>query len=541
MSKKVQSAPAGSRAFAAPAWDSVRALFSWVNKYTGLTTTAAGRRPAPEIERGNEERTQIKPYDRLNAIAMGRNLERNNSKAIAIIEQLKVMTAGRVKAQLNTPDTEWNKKAGERFNVHFARDCYYAEPMNLAEAAQLIEASKVREGDVLVAFDDFLEGPHGSGKLMVWEADQLVNVEKNDWESPTLNPYWRETVTLPDGSTVSRPCFQDQGVVTNRRGKVLAYIVTSRHVADERRGYLALPISEVLVLPVRCCRLVKRRFRFGQRRGVPNLLNVAEDLADIDEMIKSELATAAVRAKLMAIVKHSSENANAEQDVQLEKMLAAVSGKGSAADTPTPEPKQLKTYKNIESVTGGCTEYLEEGDEMLFPDINRPNLDVSSFYDHRGDSAGASVGLARGFTRLSVGNSYTAHRGETGMTWKHIRNRQKLNEWNWLDWLAVRVLERDIVLGLLPPGPENWQTKISWAFPEPDPIDPQKEALADHQKQKNGNLDFRELLGPDWREKFEALADQIEYARSLNLPLSILETVAGAVMDQPQTTEENEG
>ena len=226
---------------------------------------------------------------------------------------------------------------------------------NLAEAAQLIEASKVREGDVLVAFDDFLEGPHGSGKLMVWEADQLVNVEKNDWESPALNPYWRETVTLPDGSTVSRPCFQDQGVVTNRRGKVLAYIVTSRHVADERRGYLALPISEVLVLPVRCCRLVKRRFRFGQRRGVPNLLNVAEDLADIDEMIKSELATAAVRAKLMAIVKHSSENANAEQDVQLEKMLAAVSGKGSAADTPTPEPKQLKTYKNIESVTGGCS------------------------------------------------------------------------------------------------------------------------------------------------------------------------------------------
>ena len=127
------------------------------------------------------------------------------------------------------------------------------------------------------------------------------------------------------------------------------------------------------------------------------------------------------------------------------------------------------------------------------------------------------------------------------MTWKHIRNRQKLNEWNWLDWLAVRVLERDIVLGLLPPGPDGWQTKISWAFPEPDPIDPQKEALADHQKQKNGNLDFRELLGPDWREKFEALADQIEYARSLNLPLSILETVAGAVMDQPQTTEENEG
>ena len=65
-------------------------------------------------------------------------------------------------------------------------------------------------------------------------------------------------------------------------------------------------------------------------------------------------------------------------------------------------------------------------------------------------------------------------------------------------------------------------------------VDEQKEQSALAQKLKNGQTTFRKLLGPAWREQLEQFSEEIAYARKLNLPLSIFETVAGAKADSSE-------
>lgn len=516
---------------------SEKALF--YNLYTAITSARAGARPRLPLERGNEEKTQLKPFDRLEAIAIGRDLNRNNPKAITIIEQRKVLTLGKVRAQFNTSDDDWNEAADKVFNRYFARDCYHEYPAHLVEIAQMVEAAKMREGDILLAYDDFLLD---TGKLLIWEADQLVTVNKTDWDSVDRNPKWRYTKNNSDGSTESIPFFQEQGVICDQYKRVVGYIVSALHLADEKRTNITLPIDDVLIIPSDCARLVSNRFRVGQRRGVPSLLPVAAYLADIDEMLKSELLTAKMRSKIMAWVKRRSEaGADGDQEALVAEMLAKMGGEGGGGeggeggdgdgggtDGPTAEVVR-QIYRKIEEATGGMTEYLDDDDEIEIPNIDRPNLDTASFYDSLGDSAGASQGLARGFTRMSVASSYTAHRGETCMTDRHIKNHQKKHEHDWLDWLAEKVVRRAVEAEKLAEGPEDWEYMISWEMPRPDAIDPEKEARADSLNMKNGKITLRDIVGPGWRRRLKEFAEQLDYARALKLPLAIFETVAGAI------------
>ena len=58
------------------------------------------------------------------------------------------------------------------------------------------------------------------------------------------------------------------------------------------------------------------------------------------------------------------------------------------------------------------------------------------------------------------------------------------------------------------------------------------------QKLKNGELTFRELLGPGWKKRLENLAEECKYIRELGVPLNIFETVAGAASVVDTNTEE---
>ena len=61
------------------------AVFHILAKYQAIETSRQGIRPDLPIEVGGEERYQLSSYDRLKAIAINRNLNRSNSKALSII------------------------------------------------------------------------------------------------------------------------------------------------------------------------------------------------------------------------------------------------------------------------------------------------------------------------------------------------------------------------------------------------------------------------------------------------------------------------
>lgn len=532
----------------------IRQIF---NKYRAIEQVRQGVRKRPPLEFGGEE-TILDGFDRMQAIAIGRDLERNSSKAITIVQQRKVLTCGKVKAQFNTGSDEWNSEASRVFNSTFARDCWLQDAAHLEQVAQWVEAALLREGDILIAFDDFLLD---SGKLMIWEADQLVNPEPAEWQKCDHRWHWVEDVA--DAMQVRHAFTVDQGVVVDQYGRVAAFCVTRLHLADgQNRGRLTVPMRDCIIIPADRARLVRRRFRPGERRGVPAMLPVSGNLADIEEMVQSELATARMRSKIIAWVKRNgtaglpadaaaevasflaAAEAGAGVQEALDQAAEEVEGGASAADTGTGGSGTAadgRSYRNVEEAVGGMLDYLEEGDDITIPGIDRPNLNTATFFDALGDAAGASLGLARGYSRMAVSSSYTAHRGETCMTDRHIRAQQKLHEHEWLDWLAVKVITRAIGRGELAEGPAGWQEMISWAMPRPDAIDPEKEARALLLDMKNGGRSLRDAAGPDWRRKLTDFAAQLAEARKLGIPLAVFETVAGALAVPPEVEESNVG
>lgn len=518
----------------------------YLNKYEAVEDS--GARKAPEIERGGEERI-LKAYDRLKAIAIGRNLERNSSKAITLIEQVKVLTAGKVKAQFNLPDeqngaTDWNKKASHLFNVEFARDCFYSDPMNFTEFVQLVIAAIIREGDLLIVFDSGIFG--GSGKLFAFEADQIVNVIETEWRNHEINTEWGYQKDIGGGKTEWTPYPQNSGVITDQYGKTIGYIVSNVTLPeDKQRGTTAIPYHDAVIIPADSCRLAMRRFRHSQKRGIASFLPIENELSDSEAMRKMELMTAKKASQTLAFVEHSKETTQAAQAVDFAKIAELMeASKAEPADaesadgTVTSETKTLKRYRNFEELLGGAVEYGEEGDKMNYLQPQRPNMDVPSFYDHCGDTAGASLGLASSYTRMKVNNSYTGHRGEMLLTMAHIKNRQKLAEWCFLDWIAEKVIRWYIKQGKINDPGNDWQTLISWDYPVIPYIDPQKDIASDASALKTGKTTFRKLLGPSWREQLEELARELEVIREKKLPLNILETVAGAAAAGANTADD---
>jgi len=518
-------------------------------KYAALESSRKGVRPLPQTERGPEEARQFTDRDRLLAIAINRNLLRSNSKALAIVGNRTVLGFGVCKARFASENEEWNRKATEYFNVDFARDARWDEPEHFTEIIQGIERALMTEGDVLVAMDDGWLGD--TGKLLIWEADQLCEVSESDWRLGA--PDWARG---EDG----KPFPQAHGVIIDPAGRTAGYIVCRRQLADEKAGALILPMAEVTCLRAEDARLCKNRFRFNSRRGVPSMLAVSDNLYDIDEMVKSELSSARLKAKMYAYVKHSEkEPLNTEQQ-QLasslfEQLTAAettgapvVPGQPSDPSDPSdqsdkaaPATVELPRYEHLEAAVGGMTDYMAPGDSVEWPDVDRPNVDVATFFNELGDAAGASQGLTQGFTRMAVSSSYTAHRGETVLTYAHLRNYRKRMEHQLLDWIGERVIRRAVRKGLVPaPTDPRWMFRISWEFPAQDSIDPERQAKADFQRLKNGETTFAELLGPDWRGKFRELSAELAEAKALWLPLDIFDTVAGAPARTNATTNTEE-
>jgi hypothetical protein len=104
---------------------------------------------------------------------------------------------------------------------------------------------------------------------------------------------------------------------------------------------------------------------------------------------------------------------------------------------------------------------------------------------------------------------------------------QKWLERCFADLVAVKALTWGMRHGAIKTLPAGWERSLSWRWPRmPEvQVDTAQNAIA--LALKNGTTDFSQEIGPDWREHFDALAAQLEYARSKGIPLGVMEMKSG--------------
>lgn len=502
-----------------------------------------GNRHRRWMDRGTEE-SEFIPYDRMYAITLGRDMRRNQARYVSLEKTIARMTAGTVRCQLNTPDDAWNKAAEDYFNRVFARDCLMQIPrQDLSELCRQLVSSMLREGDVLVVFDSPGVAV-GSNRLLVFEADQLIHMDEGDFAA--LYP----------------GCRQECGVILNEYGCTVGYIVSVLKLDDQQRyrpnTLTSLPASKCLVFGTDDAVLLASRYRPGQVRGVPEMLPVSICLDDADEMVKSELLTSKMGSKNYATVYESEATQTARTDSELTAAIEAMEKAGNvdpetghlidpdaapsvAAEAVADRPH----YASIDSTDSAIVTYMQGKDRLDIQTPTRPNLHVDEFYRSRNNDAAASMGLSRGYSELAVTNSYTAHRGESLMTWESVYERQRHLAHSLLDWLADKVITRGIELGAVPVpssasgAADNWRHLVSWELPTMPAIDERRAVDAQVTALKAGLVTYRDLLGSDWKQKLAESGREVDFIRALDLPLSIMETVSGAPAGETKDTPDN--
>jgi capsid protein len=454
---------------------------------------------------------------RLKGCNLGRDLERNYSPARGIMHQFRVNVVGEYgKLRVNVPNGD---EATGWFNEVWAKDCDYRDDCDWSTMLQNVLASVIREGDMLAVVDDEITGDD-SGKLLTWEADQIA---------PLSDSAFRAAAYIGRSDKDK----QDNGLIRNPWGKVLAYVTSGK------RGMAVIDKVEDATIYARgLARLVKNPWRLNQGRGVPSLITPATNFIDLYEILASELLTAKRAAKQYAFVKR--EDAVTDWDSPAtgaeflpendDKTAGTVAKEGANETTKT----GAKNYERLETFTGGLTDYLAPKDTVEFAKIDRPNSQLAAFMDAVNGQAGAALGLAHAYTVMAAQGSYTAFRGDMIMSWVTFYWLQKVMERTVADWVAVRVLrwaQRKKAIAALPAG---WERALSWQWPkmpEVNELDAQNAIAA---ALKNGTTDYSELLGPDWRKRLQDYSEMCDFIRSVNLPLKVLETASGGKADQEQ-------
>ena len=75
--------------------------------------------------------------------------------------------------------------------------------------------------------------------------------------------------------------------------------------------------------------------------------------------------------------------------------------------------------------------------------------------------------------------------------------------------------------------PENWMKYVSWSWAKIDELDEGAHQESIRKALLNSTTTYRDVLGPDWREKLMQTREEIEWFKANKLPHPSFEMISG--------------
>ena len=402
-----------------------------------------------------------------------------------------------------------DKDTMQKWFTSWKRHAGYAEGESYYEMLALILRLVKLHGDCIVWVDPILT----DGKIRVFDADQICNVAIPDFER------WKYEKGLPEDAR------QVEGVVVDGTGKVYGYFVTML------RNRYSVNISDAQFLPIDTCRRVSYHRKHTQYRGEPAAFLANEELTeDTKQLLKSEIAAAKLASELPLIVEQA-EGMDADQIANLIEGYGSLDelAEGTGIDAEqlgmlgkTHDDKTFQAFEGHAAVAS-----VPNGTKVTnLNNSQRPSPQIQSFIDLLNDTNGRALGVMSCLSRGRADNSYSSGQIEIEISWKAFEEDQKM-------------LERDVVdyiMETLMPSAEYevfWQSQVV--------IDPEKEEKTLDMKLRGGRTTFREVLGTDWRQTIDELAEEKKYLQSKGLDnLAFFQTSSGQELSEVQSEHLND-
>lgn len=219
--------------------------------------------------------------------------------------------------------------------------------------------------------------------------------------------------------------------------------------------------------------------RPGQRRGMPILAPLFEELKQLTRLSKAELDASLINAFFTVFVKHSSP------DVSLADGFLPPTAGGYPDQLADEDATGNAADEKVYEMGSGNIIDMDEDEEVQIADPKRPNKDFEGFFNAIVRQIGASLEIPFEVLMQHFTSSYSASRGALQEAWKFFRMRR-----TWLsryfcqpiyfEWLTEAILRGRIVAPGFMEDPliaQAWAGS-HWVGPGQGLLDPLKEAKA---------------------------------------------------------------
>lgn len=262
--------------------------------------------------------------------------------------------------------------------------------------------------------------------------------------------------------------------------------------------------------------------RISQRRAVPMLSPVVEEIKQISRYTEYEIMAAVINASLTVFI---------NQDMPTTTGIPTAIGENEQVlDNATVDSAgELETDTKYEIGSGNVIEG-EQGDKITPIDPKRPNLNFDTFIKSMAMQIGAAINQPADILLLMFSKSYTASRSALLEMWKFVVSRR-----SWLgntycqpvyeEWFTNEIIDGRIL------APNFFETnhirnawlKSAWIGSGQQLLDPERETNAAIKRimfaLSNFEREFIKAEGEDWQASLEKLVNQMKQIESGGIEL----------------------
>ncbi len=275
-----------------------------------------------------------------------------------------------------------------------------------------------------------------------------------------------------------------------------------------------------------------------QRRGVPYLANVIEEIVKLGQYESLEIQAAIVNALFAVWIKPP-----ADQDG--EPVIDTGSGARRTGTTQTKvevdqnaaTEEYIQSTKKLDFTHGGIIlDGLPAAHEPVSFDTKRPNVNFGAFTETVEKKIAAAKGIAQSLVGLQFNNSYSGARGELLTSWMTVDRFRRGHGYDFEDdvyqmWFigeayrgnisAPGIASKDVLLAY---------TNATWIGNQRPDIDPLKSVTAHVMEQKYGYKTGDEITaertGGDYAANLETIKGELEKIAAANAPMEAISNMA---------------
>lgn len=489
---------------------------------------------------------QLPAPERNRLIALARNAARNSEHLEGVLHQLEINVIGTDggKAVFNFgPGFEDAEATIREAFAEWASEAEYFDDASLQDCLRMILRGQLIGGDLVIVFDWGLT-KESTGQIIQFEADCIGNLRGFDELFP--------------GYT------QHQGVIKNGNGKTIGAVVSWSQRGQTEYDPVG-PDGRLAAWPLIRPDGVKWKdspfiiFRGLERpnqvRGMSRLWSGLATVVDVSDLQGYELQAAKDGAQKIGTVTQTEEKNEGEISGELDPDAnAAIAAQGTADYEAAVEAAREAAEDSQEELdlehirgAGAIWDVLPPGCRYELLDTKHPNDKLVEFSKWLHGGVAFAVGLGNVHASGKADSSYSAAMAEMLLSSVEFMDEFHKLEKGFLDWVLSNWSRMAQAEGLIPTDdklPPAWRRRcVSWIRPERRAINPVDEQNALNSGLKNGTILYRDKLGPDWKNKLTAFAEELAFCKKLEIPHLALQTVSGGLIENAgngTTTKGNE-